>query len=106
MTEDEERHADEVNIAFQMGAEWQKKQNDSAWKGIHEGAVLAMQAHIKELEQSLATTFQNFMDEGLRAEKLEAAMQEIADLNNKRDRFSSEIDTIITRALGEKNAHD
>jgi hypothetical protein len=26
MTEDEERHADEVNIAFQMGAEWERKQ--------------------------------------------------------------------------------
>jgi hypothetical protein len=24
--EDEERHADEVNIAFQMGAEWERKQ--------------------------------------------------------------------------------
>jgi len=50
MTEDEDRHADEVNIAFQMGAEWQKKQSDSAWKGIHEGAVLALQARINELE--------------------------------------------------------
>jgi len=27
MTEDEERHADEVNIAFQMGAEWERKQS-------------------------------------------------------------------------------
>ena len=53
MTEDEDRHADEVNIAFQMGAEWQKKQNDSAWKGIHEGAVLAMQGRIKKLETAL-----------------------------------------------------
>jgi len=53
MTEDEERHADEVNIAFQMGAEWQKKQSDSAWKGIHEGAVLAMQARINEFEAAL-----------------------------------------------------
>jgi hypothetical protein len=26
MTEDEERQADEVNIAFQMGAEWERKQ--------------------------------------------------------------------------------
>jgi len=50
---DEERHADEVNIAFQMGAEWQKKQSDSAWKGIHEGAVLAMQGRINELEDAL-----------------------------------------------------
>ena len=24
MTKDEERHADEVNIAFQMGAEWER----------------------------------------------------------------------------------
>lgn len=53
MTEDKDRHADEVNIAFQMGAEWQKKQSDSAWKGIHEGAVLAMQARINELEAAL-----------------------------------------------------
>jgi hypothetical protein len=53
MMTDEERHADEVNIAFQMGAEWQKKQSDSAWKGIHEGAVLAMQARINELEAAL-----------------------------------------------------
>ena len=50
---DEDRHADEVNIAFQMGAEWQKKQSDSAWKGIHEGAVLAMQGRIKKLETAL-----------------------------------------------------
>jgi hypothetical protein len=50
MTEDEDRHADEVNIAFQMGAEWQKKQSDSAWKGIHYGAVRALQARINELE--------------------------------------------------------
>jgi hypothetical protein len=27
MIEDEERHADEVNIAFQMGAEWERKQS-------------------------------------------------------------------------------
>lgn len=27
MNEDEERHADEVNIAFQMGAEWERKQS-------------------------------------------------------------------------------
>ena len=29
MTEDEERQADEVNIAFQMGAEWQRKQSNA-----------------------------------------------------------------------------
>jgi hypothetical protein len=58
MTEDKDRHADEVNIAFQMGAEWQKKQSDSAWKGIHEGAVLAMQARINELEAALEDALQ------------------------------------------------
>ena len=29
MTEDEERHADEVNIAFQMGADWERKQTNA-----------------------------------------------------------------------------
>ena len=58
MTDDETRHADEVNIAFQMGAEWQKTQSDSAWKGIHEGAVLAMQARINELEAALEDALQ------------------------------------------------
>jgi len=52
-----------------------------------------------------ANAITNLMDANLKSHKrieaLEAAMQEIADLNNKRDRFSSEIDTIITRALGE-----
>lgn len=51
MVEDEERQADEVNIAFQMGAEWQKKRSEAAWKGIHEGAVLALQERIKHLEE-------------------------------------------------------
>lgn len=53
MTEEEERHADEVNIAFQMGAEWQKERSEAAWKGIHEGAVAAMQARIERLESAL-----------------------------------------------------
>jgi hypothetical protein len=46
MTEDEERQADEVNIAFHMGAEWQKKQSD--------GAILAMKERIKELRATLS----------------------------------------------------
>ena len=29
MINDEDRHADEVNIAFQMGAEWQRKQSNA-----------------------------------------------------------------------------
>ena len=47
---DEERHADEVIVAYMLGVERQKKRSDSAWKGIHEGAVLALQAHIEQLE--------------------------------------------------------
>jgi len=38
-----------------------------------------------------------------RIEKLEAALAEIAKINNRRDRFSSEIDAIIVNALGDKN---
>lgn len=63
MTKDEDRHADEVQIAFQMGAEWQRDRmrarikeleaEKAAWKGIHEGAVLAMQGRIKELEAAI-----------------------------------------------------
>jgi len=34
-----------------------------------------------------------------RIEKLEVALQEIAKLNNRRDRFSSEIDAVILKAL-------
>ena len=49
----EELQADEANIAFQMGAEWQKKCSETAWKGIHEGAVLALQARIEQLEAAL-----------------------------------------------------
>jgi hypothetical protein len=59
---DEDRHADEVNIAFQMGAEWQKKQSESAWRGIHEGAVLAMQGRIKKLETALTEVIDNHFD--------------------------------------------
>jgi hypothetical protein len=59
---DEDRHADEVNIAFQMGAEWQKKQSESAWRGIHEGSVLAMQGRIKKLEAALLDVIDNHFD--------------------------------------------
>jgi hypothetical protein len=86
MTEDEDRHADEVNIAFQMGAEWQKKQNDSAWKGIHEGAVKAMQARINELEAALKNV--------------------LAELNSPEDDFPLSLGVmkmIVFSALGEKN---
>jgi hypothetical protein len=38
-----------------------------------------------------------------RIEQLEAALHEISHLNNMRDRFSSEIDTVISNVLGGKN---
>ena len=37
-----------------------------------------------------------------RIEQLEAALYEIVHINNMRDRFSSEIDNVITTVLGEK----
>ena len=36
-------------------------------------------------------------------ETLKGALQKIADVNNGRDRYSSEIDEIIIAALGENN---
>ena len=35
----------------------------------------------------------------IRSDKLEAALREVAKLNNRRDRFSSEIDAAILKAL-------
>jgi hypothetical protein len=36
-----------------------------------------------------------------RIEKLVTALHEVAKINNQRDRFSADIDTIIVNALGE-----
>ena len=38
-----------------------------------------------------------------RNKQLEAALQEVANINNQRDRFSADIDAIIINALGMKN---
>jgi hypothetical protein len=38
----------------------------------------------------------------IRSDKLEEALHEVAKLNNRRDRFSSDIDAIIINALGEE----
>jgi len=86
MTEDEERHADEVQIAFQMGAEWQRDR---------------MRARIKELETELATTFKNFMAEGIRAEKFEAALEKIMDTDP--DEGTSWFHDIARKALEGKD---
>jgi len=69
MTEDEERQADEVNIAFQMGAEWERKQ---------------MKARIEQLESSsegwkeIADEYFDAIGErNTRIDKLEAALQKV-----------------------------
>jgi hypothetical protein len=58
-----------------MGAEWQKKQSDSAWKGIHEGAVAAMQERINELEEALRKC--EIIADQYQRENQEAAVYEI-----------------------------
>jgi hypothetical protein len=90
MMTDEDRHADEVNIAFQMGAEWQKKQSDSAWKGIHEGSVLAMQAHIERFETAL-----NADEQTIRLALGELSAQ---DMRNIRAAFN----WVLSQAKGKK----
>ena len=44
-----------------------------------------------------------FWDQSCRIAFLEGALREITKVNNKRDRFSSEIDGIVIAALGENN---
>ena len=39
-----------------------------------------------------------------RIETLEAALRKVSTINNKRDRFSSEIDGVVVEALGSDNA--
>lgn len=109
MTE-EDRHADEVNIAFQMGAEWQKKQSDSAWKGIHEGAVLAMQARITELEGELNAITDDAVARVFeledRIEKLEAALWKIVVREHQAEivsKLAEELSDIARIALEEKD---
>jgi len=63
---------------------------------------------VKECQEEAASTFytplkQAWTNVGGHIEKLETALREIAKINNRRDRFSSEIDAIIINALGEKN---
>jgi hypothetical protein len=41
-------------------------------------------------------------DQSFRIAFLEGALREITKVNNKRDRFSAEIDWVVTEALGEK----
>lgn len=109
---EEDRHADDVNIAFQMGAEWQKKQSDSAWKGIHEGAVLAMQARITELEGELNAITDDAVARVFeledRIERLEAALRLYACEKTCPNCYGQVQDTrycgwTARKALGEKD---
>ena len=59
MTEDEERHADEVNIAFQMGAEWERKRKQT-------------KARIEKLEDELHHCFH-------RINELQAALRTVKE---------------------------
>jgi hypothetical protein len=59
-----------------------------------------------DLRESAKATFYDPLKSELnkaadRIEKLETALHEVAKINNQRDRFSSDIDTIIVNALGE-----
>ena len=63
---------------------------------------------VKECHEEAANTFYTPLKEawinvGSHIEKLETALREVAKINNQRDQFSSDIDTIIVNALGEKN---
>jgi hypothetical protein len=63
---------------------------------------------IKECREQANNTFYTPLREawtnvGNHIEKLEAALHEVAKINNQRDRFSADIDSIIIYALGEQN---
>ena len=59
-----------------------------------------------DLRESAKATFYDPLKSELnkaadRIEKLVTALHEVAKINNQRDRFSADIDTIIINALGE-----
>jgi hypothetical protein len=61
----------------------------------------------KECREEAANTFYTPLKEawinvGGHIEKMEAALREVAKINNQRDRFSADIDAIIINALGEE----
>ena len=69
MTEEEERQADEVNIAFQMGAEWQMKRS---------------KARIEQLEAALREiTALGFWDGDRAMDIARAALEGKADATQK-----------------------
>lgn len=63
---------------------------------------------VKECREEAANTFYKrlkgtWIKVGDHIEKLETALHEIAKINNQRDRFSVDIDTIIINALEKQN---
>ena len=61
-----------------------------------------------DLRESAKATFYDPLKSELnkaadRIEKLVTSLHEVAKINNKRDRFSADIDAIIINALGEQN---
>ncbi|CAB4156379.1 hypothetical protein UFOVP1417_32 [uncultured Caudovirales phage] len=75
---------------MKMAAYWEAQEN--RW---HE-QYLNAEKMIDQLETKI-------WDQASRIEFLEGALREIAKVNNKRDRFSDQIDGIIIAALGEGN---
>jgi hypothetical protein len=63
---------------------------------------------VKECRNEADNTFYTPLKEawtnvGDHIEKLGTALREVAKINNQRDRFSSDIDAIIVKLLGEQN---
>ena len=74
---------------MKMAHYWQMQEN--RW---HDQYMIAEKS-IDQLETKV-------WNQASRIEFLEGALREIAKVNNKRDRFSDQIDGIIIAALGEK----
>jgi len=56
-----------------------------------------------EAEQMIDQLESKVWNQASRIDTLEAALRKISEINNKRDRFSDQIDGIIIAALGEGN---
>jgi len=56
-----------------------------------------------EAEQRVDQLENKIWEQASRIEFLEGALRQIVKVNNKRDRYSSEIDGIVIAALGENN---
>lgn len=57
--------------------------------------------HIEHLENRCANLLVGNRALNIHIEKLETGLHEVVKINNRRDRFSPEIDAVIVNALGE-----